>query len=120
MDKVQDIYGERLDYPIEELMDSIKSTLSEDEKLPFDSDRTFKAWLMTPGAMSEYYQEYTDVNIYRRPAYSDLIDMKKYINLYTSHMQRILSMFENESPYRIAQYEGSLLILDFLEEYYHK
>lgn len=120
MDKIEDIYGERLDYPIEELMDAIRSTLSEGEKLPFDTDRSFKAWLMTPGAMSEYYQEYTDVNIYRRPAYSDLIDMKKYINLYTAPIQRILALFENESPYRIAQYEGSLIVLDFLEEYYHK
>lgn len=120
MNKIEDIYGERFDFPIEELMDNIKSTLNEGETLPFDSDKSFKAWLMTPGAMSEYYQEYTDVNIYKRPAYSDIIDMKKYINLYTSYMQRILAMFENESPYRIAQYEGTLVVLDFLDEYYDK
>jgi hypothetical protein len=113
---IQDIYGERLDYPIEELMKMI----SDVAEVPFDDSKSFKAWLMTPGAMSEYYQEYTDINIYRRTSYSDIIDMKKYINLYTAQMQRLLTMLENESPYRIAQYEGALVVVNFLEEYYNK
>jgi hypothetical protein len=29
-------------------------------------------------------------------------------------------MLENESPYRIAQYEGALVVVNFLEEYYNK
>ncbi|MFW6016755.1 MAG: hypothetical protein ACOCRK_09985 [bacterium] len=118
MNKIEDLYGERFDYPIEELMNNIKFNFNKDESLPFDSDKSFKAWLMTPGAMSDYYQKYTDVNIYRRPSYFNIIDMKKYVNLYTAYMQRILSMFENESPYRIAQYEGTIVVLDFLDEYY--
>ena len=118
MNKIQDTYGERFDYPIEELIDSIKSNLNEKEYSKLNSDKLLKAWLLTPGAMSEYYREYTDINIYKKPMYSDLIDMKKYINLYTSKMQRIISMFENETPYRISQYEGFNLIIDFLKKYY--
>lgn len=116
METVQDIYGARLDYPIEHLIE----ILEELTEIPFDSMKTFKAWLLTPGVMSELYKLYTEIDIYSRPAYSDIIEMKKYINLYTSGMQRILSLLENESPYRIAQYEGILVIENYLENYYHK
>lgn len=116
MQIIEDLYGERLDYPIEHLIEVLKDLV----EVPFESDHIFKAWLMTPGVMSDSYKFYTEVNIYGRPQYSDIIEMKKYLNLYTSNMQRILSMLENESPYRIAQYEGILVVENYLEEYYNK
>lgn len=116
MQKVEDLYGARLDYPIEELMEFLKETT----ELPFNSDRIFKAWLLTPGVMFDSYKEYTDIDVYSKPKYFDIMEMKKYINLYTSKMQRMLSLLENESPYRIAQYEGMIVVSNYLENYYNK
>lgn len=112
--KVKDIYGERLDYPVEELVDMINSMSSN----PFESDKQLKAWLLTPGAMIDLYKDYTNVNIFKRPAYFTVEEMEEYIKLYTRPMQRIIDMCLNETPFRIAQYEGAILIIDYLEDYH--
>lgn len=116
--KVQDTYGTRFDFDVDQAMNVVKNTLKE--KNPFKQDRDLKAWLLTPGVMVDYFKEYSEIDIHKRPAYSTIADMEKYLNLYTRPMRLMLSMYEDEPPLRIAQYKGLIEVVNYLTKYYHR